>query len=104
MCFSYFQADASRSLTKHRKIASSFRDTQLFEIYQLACSLLQTAEGNIKNLNFSDDNQVFQNYKITLFTVNSEIFVRVLFSQNFAYAKFRENDILAKWGNHSLVY
>ena len=53
-----FQADASRSLTKHRKIASSFRDTQLFEIYQLACSLLQTAEGNIKNLNFSDDNQV----------------------------------------------
>lgn len=51
------EADASRSLTKHRKIASSFRDTQLFEIFQLACSLLQTAAGNIKNMNFSDDSQ-----------------------------------------------
>ncbi|KPJ01316.1 Exportin-7 [Papilio xuthus] len=32
--------DASRSLTKHRKIASSFRDNQLFEIFRLSCSLL----------------------------------------------------------------
>ena len=30
------------------------------------------------------------------YTVNSEIFVKVLFSQNFAYAKFRENKTLAK--------
>ena len=37
-------------------------------------------------------------------TVNSEIFARVLFSRNFAYAKFRENKILAKWRNHSVVY
>ena len=29
--------------------------------------------------------------------VKPEIFVRVLFSRNFAYAKFRENKILAKW-------
>ena len=29
-------------------------------------------------------------------TVDSEIFTRVLFSQNFAYAKFRENKVLAK--------
>ena len=29
-------------------------------------------------------------------TVNPEIFARVLFSPNFAYAKFRENKILAK--------
>ena len=29
--------------------------------------------------------------KNTLNTVNSEIFARVLFSRNFAYAKFREN-------------
>ena len=28
-------------------------------------------------------------------TVNSGIFARVLFSRNFAYAKFRENKILA---------
>ncbi|XP_064599682.1 exportin-7-like [Liolophura sinensis] len=51
------QAEASRSLAKHRKIASSFRDSQLFEIFQLACSLLRTAAGNIKDLNFTDDAQ-----------------------------------------------
>ena len=39
-----------------------------------------------------------------IYTVNSEIFMRVLFSQNFAYAKFRENRILVKWRNHSVVY
>lgn len=27
--------EANRSLTKHRKIASSFRDSQLFEIFRL---------------------------------------------------------------------
>ena len=46
-------------------------------------------------------------------SLNSEIFARVLFSQNFAYAKFRENKILAKmpkslsclliYVNHALV-
>ena len=35
------EADANRSLTKHRKIASSFRDTQLFEIFQHAGQLLK---------------------------------------------------------------
>ena len=35
-------------------------------------------------------------------TVNSGIFTRVLFSRNFAYAKFRENKIVAKWRNHSV--
>ena len=39
------------------------------------------------------------------YTVNSEIFARVFFSRNFALAaKFRENKILAKWGNLSVVY
>ena len=37
-------------------------------------------------------------------TVNSEIFLRVLFSRNFIYAKFRENKTLTNWRNHSLVY
>ena len=41
---------------------------------------------------------------VHLGTVNSEIFMRVLFSRNFAYAKFRENNILAKCQNHSVVY
>ncbi|OXU26700.1 hypothetical protein TSAR_005650 [Trichomalopsis sarcophagae] len=51
------EADANRSLTKHRKIASSFRDTQLFEIFRLSCSLLGTAHENCKNLNFNDEAQ-----------------------------------------------
>ena len=37
-------------------------------------------------------------------SVNSEIFARVLFSRNFAYAEFRENKILEKWRNYSLLY
>ena len=38
------------------------------------------------------------------YTVNSEYFARVLFLRNFAYAKFRGNNTLAKWQNHSAVY
>lgn len=49
--------EANRSLTKHRKIASSFRDTQLFEIFRLSCSLLSTARESCKNLNFNDEHQ-----------------------------------------------
>ena len=37
-------------------------------------------------------------------TVNLKIFARILFSQNFAYAKFRENKILLKWRDHSVDY
>ena len=39
-----------------------------------------------------------------IYTVNSDIFAKVLFSRNFAYAKFRENKVLAKSRNHSVVY
>ena len=53
-----FQAEASRSLTKHRKIASSFRDTQLFDIFQLGCSLLKKASDAVKTIDFSDADQV----------------------------------------------
>ncbi|KAH0956372.1 hypothetical protein HN011_009423 [Eciton burchellii] len=51
------EADANRSLTKHRRIASSFRDTQLFEIFRLSCTLLSTARENCKSLNFNDEAQ-----------------------------------------------
>ena len=37
-------------------------------------------------------------------TVNPEIFARVIFSGNFAFAEFRENKTLAIWRNHSVVY
>jgi exportin-7 len=59
------EADANRSLTKHRKIASSFRDTQLFEIFRLSCSLLGTARENCKSLNFNDEGQVYPPYSYT---------------------------------------
>nr|CAH7736012.1 unnamed protein product [Callosobruchus chinensis] len=51
------EVEANRSLTKHRKIASSFRDTQLFEIFRLSCTLLGNARENCKNLNFNDESQ-----------------------------------------------
>uniref|UniRef100_A0A674BU62 Exportin 7 n=1 Tax=Salmo trutta TaxID=8032 RepID=A0A674BU62_SALTR len=35
------QADTSHPLTKHRKIASSFRDSSLFDIFTLSCNLLK---------------------------------------------------------------
>ena len=43
-------------------------------------------------------------FLLFLYIISSEIFVIVLFSRNFTYAKFRENKILAKWQNHSVDY
>ena len=43
-------------------------------------------------------------FKPKKITVNSEIFARVLFSRNFADAKFRENKNLPKRWNHSFIY
>ena len=43
-------------------------------------------------------------HEMLVLTVNLVIFARVLFSRNFAYAKFGENIIVAKWSNHSVVY
>lgn len=51
------EVDANRSLTKHRKIASSFRDTQLFVIFRLSCTLLGNARVNCKSLNFNNESQ-----------------------------------------------
>ncbi|EEC05625.1 Exportin-7-A, putative, partial [Ixodes scapularis] len=51
-------AEANRSLTKQRKIASSFRDSQLYDIFQLACDLLRRALDSWKSqMSFSDDTQ-----------------------------------------------
>ncbi|XP_060809252.1 exportin-7-B [Amyelois transitella] len=47
------EADANRSLAKHRKIASSFRDSQLFEMFRLSCSLLSATRN--KTLDLSDE-------------------------------------------------
>ncbi|XP_053524093.1 exportin-7 [Artibeus jamaicensis] len=49
------EADTTHPLTKHRKIASSFRDSSLFDIFTLSCNLLKQASG--KNLNLNDESQ-----------------------------------------------
>uniref|UniRef100_A0A2K5F7L3 Importin N-terminal domain-containing protein n=1 Tax=Aotus nancymaae TaxID=37293 RepID=A0A2K5F7L3_AOTNA len=49
------QADTTQPLTKHRKIASSFCDSSLFDIFTLSCNLLKQASG--KNLNLNDESQ-----------------------------------------------
>ena len=45
------QAESMRSLTKHRKVASSFRDESLYDIFTLSCTLLQ-------QINVRDESQV----------------------------------------------
>ncbi|XP_044172715.1 exportin-7-like [Acropora millepora] len=49
------QGDSTRSLTKHRKIASSFRDLSLFNIFNLSITLLREAYN--KQLNLQDGSQ-----------------------------------------------
>lgn len=44
------QIEINRSITKHRKISSSFRDTQLLEIFTMSCNLLKQANQNIDAL------------------------------------------------------
>ncbi|XP_052757223.1 exportin-7-B isoform X2 [Galleria mellonella] len=51
------EADANRSLAKHRKIASSFRDGQLFEMFRLACSLLSATRGKQLEVELADERQ-----------------------------------------------
>lgn len=50
--------ESHRAVLKHRKVASSFRDTQLFEIFRMSCQMLRSANDNRKNLNFTDETQV----------------------------------------------
>lgn len=51
--------ESHRAVLKHRKVASSFRDTQLFEIFRMSCQMLRSANDNRKNLNFTDETQVY---------------------------------------------
>lgn len=45
------QAESIRSLAKHRKVASSFRDESLYDIFTLSCTLL-------RQINVRDETQV----------------------------------------------
>lgn len=51
------ELDANLTFTKHRETACSFRDTQLYDIFLLSCSLLSTARNNSKSLNFGVEPQ-----------------------------------------------
>lgn len=51
------EVDVNISYIKHRKTVYSFRDTQLYDIYILSCSLLMTARDNCKTLNCMDEKQ-----------------------------------------------
>lgn len=53
------QAEANKSLTKQRKTAISFRDSELFEIFQLSCDLLRRALENWKTPTFKDEIEVY---------------------------------------------
>ncbi|KAL7742627.1 hypothetical protein ACLKA6_013958 [Drosophila palustris] len=54
---SIVELDAHLSFSKNRKIATSYRDQQLFDTFLLSCSLLNTARDNSKSLNFLDESQ-----------------------------------------------
>ncbi|XP_070507748.1 exportin-7 isoform X2 [Chironomus tepperi] len=51
------EMDVNLSFTRHRKIACSFRDTQLFDIFLLSCELLARARDNSTSLNLIDETQ-----------------------------------------------
>jgi exportin-7 len=51
------ETEMDRSISKHRKISTSFRDTTLLEIFTIACNLLKQANSNIKGLNMNDQTQ-----------------------------------------------
>lgn len=51
------EVDVNLTFTKHRKISCAFRDTQLYDVFLLACDLLGRARDNAKDLNFSDEAQ-----------------------------------------------
>lgn len=54
---SIVELDAHLSFSKNRKIATSYRDQQLYDTFLLSCSLLITARDNSKTLNFLDEPQ-----------------------------------------------
>ena len=58
-------------------------------------SLDSNTESVSKNGSYNLNGSPVDMAEVHTNTVNWEIFTRVLFSQNFAYAKFRENKIIA---------
>lgn len=48
-------SESMRSLTKHRKVASSFKDESLYDIFTLSCTLL-------RQINVHDKTQVHRSW------------------------------------------
>lgn len=55
------QVESMRSLTNHRKVASSFKDESLYDIFTLSCTLL-------RQINVHDKTQVL--YSSNMFLAN----------------------------------
>ncbi|KAG1667827.1 Exportin-7 [Nymphon striatum] len=49
--------DLNRTLSKHRKVAASFRDIQLFDIFQLSCNLLRRALETWKTMELNNESE-----------------------------------------------
>lgn len=73
--------ESHRAVLKHRKVASSFRDTQLFEIFRMSCQMLRSANDNRKNLNFTDETQVIFHFVKIVF-LYYKIYNKFLFSMD----------------------
>ena len=70
-------------------------------LHHLASATIQVA--NLVNYNCHSQKDCNKN-RFPHDTINPEIFARILFSRNFAYAKFLENKFLTKLRNQSVVY
>ncbi|XP_071044353.1 exportin-7 isoform X2 [Parasteatoda tepidariorum] len=51
------EAEANKSLTKQRKTATSFRDTELYDIFQLSCDLLRRALEGWQTKSYTDETE-----------------------------------------------
>lgn len=49
--------DVTKTITRQRKIASSFKDAMLFDVFKLAHDYLRNALEGFKNSNFQDKDQ-----------------------------------------------
>ena len=82
-----YKAEASWSLTKHRKNVSRLRGTKLFKIIQLGTTLLSTGKSLSKlefcTSNYTDQN-ISQNIALTLYrVVNARCFTCTYFYSQF---------------------
>lgn len=75
---SIVEVDAHITFSTSRKIATSFRDQQLYDIFLLSCNLLVTARDNSKTINFMDEaQQAYVKYAIKILTFLYEKYILI---------------------------